>query len=536
MKNINQYVFLLGALLLLAAGACKNEVDSNVSSLLDEISADNIRSHVAYLADDRLQGRYPGTEGYNLAVDYVVNLLKENHIEPAGDNGTYFQKIHIRRAWVSGSSMRVTSGRKEDTLTPNEDYVIFPSIAQDRTTVEADLVFAGFGISAPDSGYDDYAGIDVKGKIAVVLRGTPQNFKAQPNVDEVRSIAAAHRAVGVLFVSSAKLRLPRNLHRTLSPEGRLSPEDSLAASGIKVYAAVSSARLNQWFRHNGLDTATVFSRIREGKPTSKPLNVRMKIAYTSEHKDVESENVLGKVEGSGYFFKNEYLIHVAHLDHVGTGIPVNGDSIYNGAHDNALGVAVTLEIAKAYSKLKKKPKRTVIFNFVTGEEIGMLGSAYFAAHPTVEKQNIVAAINIDMPTIIAPFLSASAIGSEHSSLLRHVLKTGNYLHVDVEPDPEPKQNRFVRSDQFSFVKEGIPAIRINNGNKTVDGANNLKDKAIEWRAKYYHKPQDDINGIFDFDAAKVYTQFNFLLGYFVAQDWRRPAWNKVSIYYQQIKN
>jgi Zn-dependent M28 family amino/carboxypeptidase len=325
------------------------------------------------------------------------------------------------------------------------------------------------------------------------------------------------------------------LHRTLSPKGRLSEEDSLRAFEVKLYATVASASLYQWLRHDGLDTATIFSLIRKGKPASRPLSAKLNAVYTSKYTDFESENVLGKVEGSDHLLKNEYLIHSAHLDHVGVGTPVDGDSIYNGAHDNASGVALTLEIAKAYSKLKKKPKRTIIFNFVTGEEIGMLGSAYFAAHPTVEKQNIVAAINIDMPTIIAPFLSAAAIGSEHSSLLHPALAAGKYLHIDVEPDPEPEQNRFVRSDQFSFVKEGIPALRINNGNKTADGANNLKEKAIEWRTKYYHKPQDDANGIFDFEAAKAYAQFNFLLGYFVAQDNERPRWNKNSIYNQQTQ-
>jgi Zn-dependent M28 family amino/carboxypeptidase len=527
---MNKYAFFIGILLLLVTASCKKEVSSDVANLLEEISPADISSHITYLADDRLRGRYPGTEGYRLAVDYVVSQLKENHVEPAGDSGTYFQKIRIRRAWVSSSSVHVTSGGKVESLAPNQDYVIIPNFAQAKTALDANLVFAGFGISEPDSGYDDYADVDVKGKVVVVLRGSPQNVKARFNADKVHSAAVAHGAVGVLFVSSAKLRPLRNLHKALSPEGRLTPEDSLTASDIQLYATVTSSRLNQWFRHDGLDTSEVFSRIRAGTPASRPLSAKLRVAYISEYADFESENVLGKVEGSDRVLKNEYLIHVAHLDHVGVGKPVDGDSIYNGAHDNASGVAFTLEIAKVYSKLKKKPKRTVIFNFVTAEEIGMLGSAYFAAHPTVEKQNIVAAINIDMPTIIAPLLSVSAIGSEHSSLLRHVIKAGEYLHIDVEPDPEPEQNRFVRSDQFNFVKEGIPALRINNGNKTADSLNNLKEKAIEWRAKYYHKPQDDANGIFDFEAAKSYVQFNFLLGYFVAQDRERPTWNKNSIY------
>jgi Zn-dependent M28 family amino/carboxypeptidase len=193
---------------------------------------------------------------------------------------------------------------------------------------------------------------------------------------------------------------------------------------------------------------------------------------------------------------------------VGIGAPVEGDSIYNGAHDNASGVASLLEIAGIYSRLKQKPRRSILLLMVTAEEMGLLGSSYFAQRPTVPAQSIVANINTDMPTIIAPLLSAVALGAEHSSLKEQVSMACNYLKIALEPDPEPEQNVFIRSDQYSFVKQHVPALMIIYGTKTPSGNNHL-EKVREWRAKYYHKPQDDINSIFDFEAGKKYTQLNF---------------------------
>jgi Zn-dependent M28 family amino/carboxypeptidase len=204
---------------------------------------------------------------------------------------------------------------------------------------------------------------------------------------------------------------------------------------------------------------------------------------------------------------------------------VKGDSIYNGAHDNASGVASVLEIARIYSHLPQKPKRSVLLVLQTGEELGLLGSAYFASHPTVAKEKIVADINTDMPTIIAPLLSVVALGAQHSTLAEPTRKAADYLKLEVEADPEPEQNRFIRSDQYSFVVQGIPALHIKYGNKTADGKNDLSKTVQAWRAATYHKPQDDINGTFDFEAGKKYVQLNFLIGYQVAQAAQRPSWN-----------
>nr|MCU0326844.1 M20/M25/M40 family metallo-hydrolase [Spirosomataceae bacterium] len=225
--------------------------------------------------------------------------------------------------------------------------------------------------------------------------------------------------------------------------------------------------------------------------------------------------------------KNEYVVHSAHLDHVGVGRAVNGDSIYNGAHDNASGVACALEIARMYKKMQKTLKRSVLITLVTAEEMGLLGSAYFANNPTVPKEAIVADVNSDMPTIIAPLESITALGAEHSSLSGVVAQAASALDLEVEPDPEPTEGRFVRSDQYSFVKAGIPALHIKYGSKTYVPNVNLVEKVKKWREATYHKPADGFeNGIFVWSAGKKYSQLNFLVGYLIAQNTEKPTWKK----------
>jgi Zn-dependent M28 family amino/carboxypeptidase len=244
--------------------------------------------------------------------------------------------------------------------------------------------------------------------------------------------------------------------------------------------------------------------------------------------------VVGRISGSDPVLRTEYVVHSAHLDHLGVGAPVQGDSIYNGAHDNASGVASVLEIARLYTQLKQKPRRSILLVLQTGEELGLLGSAYFAARPTVPRASIVADVNTDMPTIIAPLLSVVPLGAQHSSLAQPVAEAARHLNLTVEDDPEPDQNRFIRSDQYSFVAQGIPALHIKYGNRTPDGRNNLAEQVQKWRAATYHKPQDDSNGTFDFEAGRTYVQLNFLIGYLVAQRPQRPTWNPGDFFGQRF--
>jgi len=296
---------------------------------------------------------------------------------------------------------------------------------------------------------------------------------------------------------------------------------------VQLVGSINAAALNQFFAGAATDTARALAALRGGKAASVALPGSLSAHYRSRYQDVDSYNVVGKITGSDPKLKAEYVVHSAHLDHLGVGAPINGDSIYNGAHDNATGVASVLAISKLYAGLKQKPRRSVLFVLMTGEEMGLLGSAYFAKLPTVPKAALVADINTDMPTIIAPLLGVVPLGADHSSLLTEVNRAATYLSLAVEPDPEPAQNRFIRSDQYSFVVQGIPALHIKYGNKTADGKNNLSETVQKWRAATYHKPQDNVaGGTFDWAAGAKYAQLNFLIGYQVAQAEARPKWNK----------
>jgi hypothetical protein len=293
--------------------------------------------------------------------------------------------------------------------------------------------------------------------------------------------------------------------------------------------------LSRLFLNSGKNLDAVLAAIKSGKPSSFQLPYTLSAAYTTTHNDFDSYNIVGLIPGSDKGLKREYVVHSAHLDHLGIGRPVNGDSIYNGAHDNASGVASLLEIARVYKSSGARPKRSVLIVMVTGEEMGLIGSAYFAANPTVPKASIVADVNTDMPTVIAPLLSVVPLGAEHSTIMNHVQFAANHLGLDIEKDPEPTENRFVRSDQYSFVMNGIPALHIKYGNKSNIPGFDLVKFVRDWRAKYYHQPADEINGIFNFGAAKTYVQLNFLISYSIAQTAARPEWNKGDLFGVALK-
>ncbi|MGY3088145.1 hypothetical protein ACVWYF_001178 [Hymenobacter sp. UYAg731] len=520
-------------------------VPKPVAAALEQVKPADIKAHIAYLADDRLLGRKAGTPGYQMAVDYVTQQLKALGVQPAGEGGTFIQKVRLRRAFLQpGATFAARDAQGAALpLMAGQDYVVYPSPELPATRVQdAPLAFAGFGISAPELGYDDYAGLDVKGKVVMIVRGAPRTFastvaSASQDLAGLLKAVINHGAVGLLLASAHAGALPdlkAGTYSVLGADGKVAVSRTFAAgSRQQFYGAVSAATLQRLLQASGLDTTSVFASIKSGKPASAGLKTTISASAQSTYQDIESYNVVGKLVGSDAKLRDEYVVHSAHLDHLGVAAPVLGDSIYNGAHDNASGVACVLEIARIYSRLKDKPKRSMLFVFMTGEELGLLGSSAFAASPTVPKANIVADINMDMPTLIAPLLSVVALGAPHSTLIEPVKRACAYMAIDLEQDPEPEQNRFIRSDQYSFVTAGIPALHLKYGNKTADGRNNLSEDVQKWRAVTYHKPQDDINGRFDFEAGRKYVQLCFLIGYQVAQDSARPQWNKGDFFGQR---
>lgn len=536
-----RYVLFLCCSVSLAATAQQVQVTKNIQQAMNRVDTTTIRSHIAYLADDKLKGRLPGTEGYQMAVDYVTTQLKAIGITSGGDAGGYTQKLVIRKSVLNNASAKAAlkdAAGNVDSLQFSREFAPVPHPLSKTAAAEGELVFAGYGVDIP-GGYSDYNGIDVKGKIVVLVAGAPDGMLSTltahfSNAGNKYGTAAQKGAAGVLLIDmptrpataaspTIQHNVALNLQKTVAYGRRFTGNLPVAVSG-------SRSLLSRLFLSSGKNLQQTLAAIKSGKPASFALPYRLAVSYATTHSDFESYNIVGLIPGSDTKLKNEYVVHSAHLDHTGIGRPVAGDSIYNGAHDNASGVASLLEIARIYKTSGAKPKRSVLIVMVTGEEMGLIGSSYFAANPTVPKGSIVADVNTDMPTVIAPLLSVVPLGAEHSTIMNHVQAAARQLGLEVEKDPEPLENRFVRSDQYSFVMNGIPALHIKYGNKSNVPGFDMVKFVKEWRAKYYHQPADGLDGIFDFAAAKTYVQLNFLISYSIAQTTERPRWNEGDLF------
>jgi hypothetical protein len=514
-----------------------------VEKHIKKASGDEVKKHIAYLADDQLKGRLPGTPEYKMAIEYVEKQLKKLKIKPAGEKGTYRQKVTIRNSSIvdEASSMMLNI---EERLLSGKDYVFLADLNNTSSSVSAPVVFAGYGISAPELGHDDYANIDAEGKIVLLLWGIPEGQFGSAesahfgNFGSKFDMAHEQGAVGVIMVVPPAIgdnfsriagRYARGGRGVVLPDGRTRGLRSNPYTDIKFAAIMSWEGVARLMNQTGKSNREVAGMLYN--PKGKITLNSLQVVTQSEHNDFTSYNVAGLIPGSDPEWKEEYIIHSAHLDHVGIRAAVKGDSIYNGAHDNASGSASLLEIARLYSTLKKdKPKRSILFLWVTAEEMGLLGSLYFSESPTVPKDKIIADVNTDMPTLIAPLLSIEPLGAEHSSLMEPVKRAADHLSLEVMADHMPEQVRFVRSDQYSFILQGVPSLHVKYGLKTNDPNKDLTEKIEDYTKNVYHKPSDELNDLFDFNAARTYVQLNFLISYQVAQEEARPKWNEDSFF------
>jgi hypothetical protein len=504
------------------------------------IRPEAIRADMRFLADDLLEGRGTATRGHEIAAKFMAAQFEQMGLEPAGDYGTYFQSVPFRsgRPDQAKTTLTLVRGGKEQKLVYRRDFITGADPARAETSVEAPLVFVGDGVTAPEQGYDDYKGIDARGKIVVLAFEAPHfesSLKAHYSSFQVkRAIAVAHGAVGIILISDPVLeeiypysKQTRDLDfpdfRWLDKQGK--PNDYFPE--LKGGAGLSIAETKKLFEGSGHAAEEVFADIKAGTPKSFALPVTAKIHNVSKLEDVRSPNVVAKLEGSDPTLKSEYVVYTAHSDHLGIGEPVNGDRIYNGALDNASGSALLVEIARAFTTRNPRPRRSLLFVSVTGEEAGLLGSDYFAHYPTVPKDAIVANVNMDEDQMLWPLEDIIAFGAEHSSLDAVVRKAAERAHLDVSPDPMPEEVVFIRSDQYSFVKQGIPAVFPVPGFKSNNPKIHPEEIFKKWETERYHEPGDDMEqpGLL-FDEAAKYGRFVFLCGDLIAEDTQRPTWNK----------
>lgn len=505
----------------------------------DVIRAAAIEQHIRVLADDRLEGRGPGTRGFKAASFYVEANFTSLGLEPAGTVG-YRQPVSLQanRVDEQQSSFSLTRGRAETRFGYGEDFTLAPNPALADLQIDAPVVFVGFGISAPSLGYDDYADIDVRGKIVAHLSGAPTTL---PNDERAyysspaikKQIAAENGAVGMISFGNpddARSSWPtlvdrarRGTHAWLDDDD--TPRGRGGASRIGSVVTLNRAATAALFEGSQVSLEEALRTAADGRPQAFPLDVRAEVRTVSTHEKLRSHNLIGRIEGSDPALRDEHLVFVAHLDHLGIGQPVRGDSIYNGAHDNASGTSIMIEMARAFQALDEAPRRSILFLAVTAEEWGLLGSDYFVHNPTVPKEDLVAGISLDMPFMYYPLRDIVPFGADHSSLGDAVEAAAEAMNVAVSPDPWPEEVIFIRSDHFSFVQQGIPALFMKSGFETGDDRDGEKIHD-DFRRERYHTPFDEVDQGFDFEAGASLARFHFLTGYYVAQKDARPAWNE----------
>lgn len=507
----------------------------------DGISATRVRADIEFLADDLLEGREAGTRGYDLAARYVAAALKAAGYAPAGDNGTYFQQVPFVEATQTGASIRLAvNGSSVDLAVPGEALGSV-SILSPEPIVTAPVVYAGYGVTAPDFGHDDYAGLDVKGKIVAVLSGAPATLPSEPRAyyagDSKFRNAAEHGAMGVvtLITEEDAKRYPwaaitRDFGRPQLT--RANPDGTPAVSERRLRAGglLSVEAAGKLFAAAPVSFETAVADAVAGKTGGMPLKAALTFSSTVTDRRTSSVNVVGRLEGSDPTLAATSVVLSAHLDHTGVLTSDEGDRINNGAYDNAVGSAIVLEVARALASRAQRPKRSIVVAFVTAEERGLLGSDYFARHPGAAVGRIVANVNLDMPTFLYGTRDIVAFGTTHSTLEAVVERVTRELGYTLSPDPMPEQNLFIRSDQYSFVKQGIPAAYLMPGFSAADPAVNAQQVFGEFLAKHYHKPSDDLSLPMDLAAVEKFTRANYLIAKAIADDPVDPTWKPGSFF------
>jgi len=537
--------------LLLAISACSGErtppsasglaaaLDGpEVAAALAAIRPEAIEAHIRVLADDSLRGRAPGTAGYEGSSRYVQAHFEALGLDPAGEQG-FRQAVPLRQSLVveEESTLAVSHEGSTQTLRYAEDFRLAPDAVREETSVEAPVVFVGYGVSAPALGYDDYADIDVAGKIVAYLTGAPpqlpSNERAYYSSGSVKADEAAERgAVGMIgFTSPDDPRFRWDVDMARSRRGGFVWLDAGGvprggASPILGSASLNHSGVAAVFQGAPVPLEQVFADAAASQPQAFDLPVSVRMRTATGHQAVDSHNLVAKLEGSDPELKAEHVVYVAHVDHFGIGTTVDGDSIYNGAHDNASGTAIVMELARAFAELPVAPRRSVLFLIVTAEEWGLLGSDYWVEHPTVPRSSLVANMSLDMPFLFHPLLDIVPYGDAHSSLGANVATAAEHLGLAIGADPIPEQVLFIRSDHFSFVRRGIPALFIKSGFETGDAAVDGSALNANWRREYYHTPRDEPDQAFDFGAGVTHAQVNFLTGYLVAMQDDRPTWDE----------
>ncbi len=513
---------------------------------LPQVDADAVLAHTRILSSDEFQGRAPGGKGEELTVAYLTDQFRKIGLKPGNPDGTYIQKVPLVGITAAPAPLVFKNGSQQAVLKWKDDFVAGTKRVVDSVNLDdSELVFVGYGVVAPEYGWDDYKGVDVKGKTLVMLVNDPP-VPSSSNPGELDpktfggramtyygrwtykfEIASEKGAAGALIIhETAPAGYPFEVVQgswTGEQFDLVAPDKNM--SRVPVQGWVSLDQGTKLLAMAGQDFETLKRRAatREFKPV--PLGVTASITIANTLRTINSQNVVAKVEGGDAALKNEYVVYTAHWDHLGVGEPVNGDRIYNGAVDNAVGVAGILEIARAYTRLQRPPKRSVLFMAVTAEEQGLLGSAYYTVSPLYPLAKTAAEINIDGLNVHGRTKDLTLVGYGASELDAYARDAAGEQGRLLRPDPEPEKGFYYRSDHFNFAKQGVPALDPDEG---VEFVGKPPEYGQQVRANYtehdYHKPSDTVRPDWDLSGAREDLMVFFAVGYRVAEAAHLPEW------------
>ena len=492
-------------------------------------------AHVRFLADDSLEGRDTGSQGFQRASAYVADLWRRAGLEPAF-SGQFAQPVALKTRQIdeTRSSLALVRDRRVEPLALGEDGYLSLRI-DPAADVNAPLVFAGHGLNIPDAHINDLEGLDLRGAVAVYFSTPPASLPTSlqahfgSNAERWRMLRAAGAIGTIAIPGMGRLEVPWSR----ATAARLQPQMSLADPALdefpdqQIAVTMNPEKAGRIFEGSGHTLNELAAADQAGRPLPRfALPARVAASIVVARSTIQSQNVAGILRGSDPNLRGEAVVLSAHLDHVGVGEPVAGDRIYNGAMDNASGVATILEVAQRLHESGLRPARSIIFVAVTAEEQGELGSRYFVAHPPAGLQ-IVANVNTDMFLPLFPLKTLMVLGLDESDLSGDIRAVAGSLGLEVQADPEPQRNRFTRSDQYSFVRAGVPALAMKLG---YDPDSREAAIAQQWTSERYHLPSDDVNQPVDMKAAVDFVNVIHQLALRIANRSGRPNWNDSSFF------
>jgi Zn-dependent M28 family amino/carboxypeptidase len=538
MKKLGTFLSIV--FVCISGAFAQNAVPPAAQKAMNAIDAEKIRATVKYLSDDALQGRGTGQKGGDMAADWIAAQFKSYGLAPAGDHGTYFQQINFFGVTTDPKQTRfafVPKSGPEIPLKFADDYVVNDQTHAEKSEIDAPLVFVGYGINAPEYNWDDYKGVDVKGKVLLMLVNEPPSD--DPNFFKGRALtyygrwtykyeeATRRGAVSVVLIHKTEMasygwEVVRN---SWDGESSLLKDDTDPKLKSAGWIQLEVARKLALAAGMDLDKMLHDATTRSFKPVELP--VRVKETIVSTVRSFTSRNVLAQVKGSDPKAAQQAILYTAHYDHLGIHADEPGDNIYNGAADNATGCGIILELARVLAAASEKPKRTVIFAAVTAEEQGLLGSKYLGQHPPIPARNISLDLNYDDIQPLGEPQQLVVSGAERTTVYPLVEKVAKDFAMSIQPDDHPEAGHYYRSDHFSLAQVGVPAFSVNEG--VLFKGHDLawgEEKGRDYVAHRYHQPSDQYLPDMDFTADAKLAKFGLVLGWDAANQPTLAGWQQ----------